>query len=133
MISTLTSDLSLKKILKYKDIREFSDKTVAYETDRYYFSGRENFHINGNKKVYYGIISDLHYNYGELGFDLSRICLKTSIPSNHALIDSKIKNNGYLQMRLATDEEKLILINALKLGECVIEYKFDKDSWKLIE
>ena len=127
--------MEFTKVEKWEDVARFAGRTVCYKTKSKYIEGDCNFKIDENQ---YGTISDsVHFwtpdPWGssdfESGYQLHRICLEKSVVYKRALINT-VLTNSELEIRLATESEKTILLDALKQKQCKIEYNDNIKSLK---
>jgi hypothetical protein len=121
------------KISVWKDVIPFANKIVAYTTDSYYYSWKEDgYLINGNT-LNYGLIDadKTDWRERETGFKMSQLQKKESGAGTKALVDSLLKDAN-LYMRLINKDEINKIREAIKADAANFEYCFDKEKILLL-
>lgn len=119
------------EIKKIDDIVPFIGKVVAYKTDSPHFGlHKEHYPFFNDNSLRFGYISKLldGYGVGELGCNLDECLCANEIQSTSAICNS-ILAQAFLSVRCTTNQEKIIILNALNSGAVKFAYhRFYKDE-----
>lgn len=132
-------DANFKAIKTSVDTYEFAGQIVAYLSDSYYFSNGEDavtlpVEVSGHKVRF----AKLHqmsdpWQGGERGFDMDCFLKPECNGSTNALIDSRIKGDNALAMRLATVQELQFLKLTLELDQGRLRYRRKEEDINMLD
>lgn len=120
------TSLGILTINSLNDVKLFSGRIVAYETDSSYFKGNKGYEI---ENIYFGYVSEVssEWSGGEIGYNMARLLKPKDIGGNCALIMSTLKKSP-ISMRLATKEEIELIKNAIAAKQARFNYMYGKDK-----
>jgi hypothetical protein len=131
-------DNNFKRIKSSADVLEFADKIIAYVSDSYYFSNGSNaitFPIKtSGQKVRFAQMSQKQsvWDNCEPGYKMDCFLKPEASGSTHALVNSKIKEDSKLLMRLATIQELEFLKATLEFDQGRLHYRAKKEDIRII-
>src|SRR5690242_9824378 len=127
-------ETSMTLINSFVDVEPFSGRVIAFKTTSFYMGEKNGYKLDDSGTKYALISESLDHwevrpSDGEnnRGYSMSIFLNPKETPSNHALIDCKLKNAN-MQIRLATKQEVCLIKEAVVYDKAVLEYKFDKNK-----
>lgn len=112
---------NMQQIDSWKDAEPFAGMVVAYQTPSFYFNEPKERYTVGDLSFGYVNGTVDTWSSGETGGSMENVLKPSSVPSNFALIPSKLKNASF-KMRKATVEEVTLLSKAVNDGEAKLTY-----------
>lgn len=131
-------DANFKRITTASDTVPFAGQVVAYVSHLYYFSNGDNAitlptKLSGNMIRFAKVEEDIiGWERGEKGYNMECFLTPTAPGSTHALIDSQIKKDSALAMRLATVQELEFLKLTIELDQGRLNYREKESDVKML-
>lgn len=123
-----STETKFKRIKTASDVQEFAGNVVAYKSNYHYFSNEDRaltspFEVS--EEIRFAILDykPSPWQGGESGYNMDCFMKPNSFNHNHALINSKIKQDSALSMRPATLQELEFLKLSLtrNQAECIFQ------------